>query len=214
MNWNSPSFPVIPSHIGRLNFNVLCFTALCKYCVFWQIEGLVAALPWTKLLAPFSQQHLLASWLCATLWHFLQYLKLFHYYGDLRSVGAFQVALVVKSSLAKAGDIETQVQSPGQEDPLEEVVATHSSVPWTEEPWGLQSMGSQRVGRDWRDLAQHCTWWILIVTSKTVREKTQKYCNGSHVTSLLKWSLNTIHFHWLREIYFSCNSIGIVYFYI
>ena len=41
----------------------------------------------------------------------------------------------------------------GQEDPLEEETATHSSVlaweiPWTEEPGGLQSMGSQRVGCD------------------------------------------------------------------
>ena len=48
---------------------------------------------------------------------------------------------------------ETQVQSLGQEDPLEEEMATHSSIlawriPWTEEPGGLQSMGSQRVGHD------------------------------------------------------------------
>ena len=46
---------------------------------------------------------------------------------------------------------ETQVQSLGQEDPLEKGMATHSSIlgweiPWTEEPGGLQSMGSQRVG--------------------------------------------------------------------
>ena len=45
------------------------------------------------------------------------------------------------------------VQSLGQEDPLEEGMAIHSSIPawripWTEEPDGLQSMGSQRVGRD------------------------------------------------------------------
>ena len=43
-----------------------------------------------------------------------------------------------------------QVRSLGREDPLEEGMATHSSVlawriPWTEEPSGLQSMGSQRV---------------------------------------------------------------------
>ena len=49
---------------------------------------------------------------------------------------------------------ETQVQSLGWEDPLEEVMATHSSIlalriPWTEEPGGLQSMGSQRVGCRW-----------------------------------------------------------------
>ena len=42
---------------------------------------------------------------------------------------------------------ETQVQSLGQEDPLEEEMATHSSIlawriPWTEEPGRLQSMGS------------------------------------------------------------------------
>ena len=48
---------------------------------------------------------------------------------------------------------ETRVRSLGWEDPLEKEVATHSSnlawkVPWTEEPGGLQSMGSQRVGHD------------------------------------------------------------------
>ena len=46
---------------------------------------------------------------------------------------------------------ETWVQSLGQEDLLEEEMATHSSIlawkiPWTEEPVRLQSMGSQRVG--------------------------------------------------------------------
>ena len=45
------------------------------------------------------------------------------------------------------------VRSLGQEDPLEEGMATHSSIvawriPWAEEPDGLQSMGSQRVGHD------------------------------------------------------------------
>ena len=45
---------------------------------------------------------------------------------------------------------KTQVQSLGWEDPLEEGLATHSSIvawriPWTEEPGRLQSMGSQRV---------------------------------------------------------------------
>ena len=48
---------------------------------------------------------------------------------------------------------ETQVQSLGQEDSLEKGMATHSSIltwriPWTEEPGGLQSTGSQRVGHD------------------------------------------------------------------
>ena len=48
---------------------------------------------------------------------------------------------------------ETQVQSLGREDPLEKGMATHSSIlawriPWREEPDGLQSMGSQRLGHD------------------------------------------------------------------
>ena len=45
---------------------------------------------------------------------------------------------------------ETQVQSLGQEDPLEKEMATHCSIlaweiPWTEESGGLQSMGSQKI---------------------------------------------------------------------
>ena len=49
---------------------------------------------------------------------------------------------------------KTWVWSLGQEDPLEKGMETHSSIlawriPWTEEPGGLQSMGSQRVSHDW-----------------------------------------------------------------
>ena len=45
---------------------------------------------------------------------------------------------------------ETRVRSLGQEDPLENAMATHSSkIPWMQEPGRLQSMGSQRVGYDW-----------------------------------------------------------------
>ena len=48
---------------------------------------------------------------------------------------------------------ETRVQSPGQEDPLEKEMATHSRIlawrtPWTEESSESQSMGSRRVGHD------------------------------------------------------------------
>jgi len=60
------------------------------------------------------------------------------------------VAQLVKSLPAMR---ETWVQSLGREDPLEKEMATHSSIlacrtPWTEEPGGLQSMGSQRVGHN------------------------------------------------------------------
>ena len=66
------------------------------------------------------------------------------------NIRAFLVAQIVKILPEMQ---ETQVQSLGQEDPLEKGMATHSSIlawriPWTDEPGGLQSMGSQRVGHD------------------------------------------------------------------
>ena len=60
---------------------------------------------------------------------------------------------VVKKKKTRLPMSETPVQSLGQEDSLEKGMATHSSilaweVPRTEEPGGLQSMGSQKVGHD------------------------------------------------------------------
>ena len=53
---------------------------------------------------------------------------------------------MVKNPVANAGDV-------GQEGAVEKEMATHAhipawEIPWTEEPGGLQSMGSQRVGHD------------------------------------------------------------------
>ena len=55
---------------------------------------------------------------------------------------------------------KVQVWFLGQEDPLEKEMAIHSSIlawriPWSEEPGGLQSLGSQRVGHDWAGVG----WW-------------------------------------------------------
>ena len=60
---------------------------------------------------------------------------------------------MVKNQPANEGDLREWVQSLGQEDPVKEGMATHSSIlawriPWTEEPVGLQSMGSERVGHN------------------------------------------------------------------
>ena len=60
---------------------------------------------------------------------------------------------VVKNLPAMQGPQEMRVQSLGGEDPLEEGMASHSSIlarriSWTEEPGGLQTMGSQRVRHD------------------------------------------------------------------
>ena len=60
------------------------------------------------------------------------------------------------------------VPSLSREDPLEKEMATHSSIlawkiPWTEDPGGLQSMGSQRVGHD-------------LATKQQLRQQKDKYC--------------------------------------
>ena len=64
------------------------------------------------------------------------------------TLGASLVAQAVKNLPAVQ---EAQVQSLDQEDPLEKVTTTHSSIlvweiPWTEEPGGLQSIWLQRAG--------------------------------------------------------------------
>ena len=65
-----------------------------------------------------------------------------------KKVNLFSLWLPLWLSVKKPRPMhETRVQSLGQEDPLEKGMATHSSIlawgiPWTEEPGGLQSMGS------------------------------------------------------------------------
>ena len=73
--------------------------------------------------------------------------------GLRSTLRASQVVLVVKNLPVNAGDFNDTVQVLGQEDPLEEGMATHSStlawrIPSIEEPGGLQSMGSQRIRHD------------------------------------------------------------------
>ena len=78
---------------------------------------------------------------------------------------------MVKNLPANVGDIRDTVRSLGREDPLEEGMATHSSIlawriPWTEEPDGLQPMGSQRVRHDSSNLARmHAHCFLMTQTS-------------------------------------------------
>ena len=70
-------------------------------------------------------------------------------------LGGFSRASLVAQRLKRLPPMwETRVWSLGWEDPLKKEMATHSSIfawriPWTEEPGGLQSTGSQRVGHSW-----------------------------------------------------------------
>ena len=71
-------------------------------------------------------------------------------FGARQVLGRGFPMVMVRNLLASAGDIRIWVRSLGGEDPLEEGMAIHSSIlawriPWTEEPGGLQSMGSHRL---------------------------------------------------------------------
>ena len=79
---------------------------------------------------------------------------------------------VIKNPLAIQEPQEMQVRALGLEDSLVKGTATHSTIlawgiPWTEEPGRLPSMGSQRVGHDWSDLAQHSTRLYEVIRVET-----------------------------------------------
>ena len=80
------------------------------------------------------------------------------------SYSASQMVLMVKNLPVNVGDIRNpRVWSLGQEDPLEEGIAIHSSmlawrIPWTEEPGRLQSIASQTVGHN-RSNSMHSKCW-------------------------------------------------------
>ena len=80
-------------------------------------------------------------------------------------------------------EIETQVGSLGQEDPLEKEMATHSRIlawriPWTEEPGRLQSMGSHRIRHDRRDLGDSHIVSLEIGSETSNFVLLSQYCFG------------------------------------
>ena len=89
---------------------------------------------------------------------------------------------------------ETWLWSLGQEDPLEEEMATHSSIlawriPWTEEPGELQSTGSQRVVHNWSNLAHTHFYntfpsYFLAKSSTTILLIRSQICNIISITEL------------------------------
>ena len=83
-----------------------------------------------------------------------------------------------------------QVQFLGREDPLEKGMATHSSIlaweiPWTEDPGGLQSMGSRKVGHDWATQQQQQNWVKRSTQCKRLIMKTWAVTQGHAQLMLL-----------------------------
>ena len=113
------------------------------------------------------------------------------------------MVLVVKNLPVSAGDGGGSLDG---EDPLEEGMAIHFSIlawriPWTESS-GLQSMGSQRVGHDWSDLAwTHVGSWILLTS--------YRICLDWIFHS--RYSLNRLPW-WLRwySIWLQCRTWGLI----
>ena len=86
---------------------------------------------------------------------------------------------------------ETQIGSLGWEDPLEKGMAIHSGIPawrisWTEEHGRLQSMGSQRFGHDWNDLACIYTKSILSKLDYMQRATQEEVIASFRVSRLYK----------------------------
>ena len=84
-----------------------------------------------------------------------------------------------------------QVQSIGQTDPLEEGMATRTSmharrISWTEEPGGLQSIGSQRIGQDWSYWARACVYTHTHTHTHTHTRYTARAYTYTHTHSINK----------------------------
>ena len=116
-------------------FCELCWISFRKY----SSHRLVTSVKW---------DYLCSIWWSACTWHLYIKDQNTHFWGG---GWASLVAQRIKRLPAMR---ETRVRSLGWEDPLEKEMATQSTtlawrIPWTEEPGGLQSTGSQRVGHNW-----------------------------------------------------------------
>ena len=117
---------------------------------------------------------------------------------------------------------ERRVQSLGEEDQLEKGMATHSSIlawriPWTEEPGGLQSMGSCRIRHDWMTntftltfLEQRENFLCVIPTFMLFLEQEEGllWMHSAPTEHLGKLPLSLVSDHWVRSEFSSQRKQG------
>ena len=107
--------------------------------------------------------------------------------------------LVVKNPPTNAGYVRDMGWTLGWEDPLGKEMATHSSIlawgiPWMEEPGGLPSIGSQRVGHDWatkhsKHLCQSVQWlshvWLVAIPWPAARQASLSITSSPSLLKLM-----------------------------
>ena len=119
------------------------------------------------------------------------------------------LALVVQMVKNFLGMRETRVWSLGQENPLEKEMAIHSSIftwriRWTQEPNGLQSTGSQRVGYDWLQLTH--TPFLTMSEYKCVGQSSSAFYFYMRAAPKGKWP------GWTKvQSNFTCTKLGKAY---
>ena len=112
---------------------------------------------------------------------------------------------------------ETWVWFLSQEDPLEKEMATHSSIawriPWMEEPGGLQSMGSQRVGHDWATSLHFSTSLQILMCCIfiTIQFLIIKFIFDFCPWLILFRSLFFISLIWIFSVYFTCTDLIVLW---
>ena len=111
-------------------------------------------------------------------------------------------------------ETEIQVRSLGREDPLEEGMATHSSIlawriPWTVEPGWLQSIGLQTVVHYWSDLA-HNKYLLVIWMFSFVNSLLKCFAHFPNMLYFSYWYVRVLHTFWashLLVIYLQMSSL-------
>ena len=98
---------------------------------------------------------------------------------------------------------ETRVRSLGWEDPLEKEMAIHSrtiawKIPWTEEPGGMLSMGSQRVGHNWATSIQSVSfrrdWLDLLAVQGTLKRLPQHHSSKASILHYSAFFIRNLSF--------------------
>ena len=151
LHWQADSLPL--SHKGSPYFIQFYIKILYKWLVLlWLILWLVLFLENYSLMILSYHDRVITTWILR-----FQRWELLGRLAPIHGIRNFPGDAAVKNLPAVQEPREMRVRSLGWEDLLEECMATHSCIlawriPWTEEPGGLQSTGSQRVRHDWSDL--------------------------------------------------------------